>query len=39
MPGSKAEMKIVPSRSITQAEPARKPAVAMIEIDQVSQVF
>jgi len=39
MPGSKAEMKIVPSRSITQAEPARKPAVAMIEIDHVSQVF
>ena len=32
-------MKIVPSRSITQAEPARKPAVAMIEIDHVSQVF
>jgi len=32
-------MKIVPSRSIAQAEPARKPAVAMIEIDHVSQVF
>ena len=43
MPGSKAgmktEIKVVPSRSVIQAEPERKPALAMIEIDRVSQVF
>lgn len=32
-------MKIVPSRSVIPAEPERKPAIAMIEIDRVSQVF
>ena len=35
----KAEMKVVPSRPVIQAEPERKPAIAMIEIDRVSQVF
>jgi NitT/TauT family transport system ATP-binding protein len=43
MPGSKAgmktEMKVVPSRSVIPAEPEREPALAMIEIDGVSQVF
>ena len=39
MPGSKAEMKVVPSRSVIQAELERKPATAMIEVDRVSQVL
>jgi NitT/TauT family transport system ATP-binding protein len=41
MPGRKAGMKVLPSRSNVQAEsaPARKQASAMIEIDRVSQVF
>jgi NitT/TauT family transport system ATP-binding protein len=39
MPGSKAEMKIVPSRSDIPVRPAREPAIAMIEIDRVSQMF
>ena len=32
-------MKVVPSRSVIQAELERKPATAMIEVDRVSQVF
>ena len=39
MAGMKAEMKVVPSRPLIQAESGRQPAVAMIEIDHVSQVF
>jgi NitT/TauT family transport system ATP-binding protein len=39
MPGMKAEMKVVTSRPLIQAESGREPAVAMIEIDHVSQVF
>ena len=35
----KAEMKVVTSRPVIQAESGREPAVAMIEIDHVSQVF
>jgi NitT/TauT family transport system ATP-binding protein len=37
MPGIRTEMKVVPSRPTVEAE--RGPAVAMIEIDRVSQVF
>src|SRR5260370_29381504 len=41
MPGSKAGMKVLPSRPDVRVEsaPARKQAAAMIEIDRVSQVF
>src|SRR6185312_2627183 len=39
MPGMKAEMKEVTSRPVIEAESGREPAVAMIEIDHVSQVF
>jgi NitT/TauT family transport system ATP-binding protein len=39
MPGMKAEMKVVTSRPVIEAESGREPAVAMIEIDHVSQVF
>src|SRR6266849_10258186 len=41
MPGSKAGMKILPSRTDVRVEsaPARGMATAMIEIDRVSQVF
>lgn len=35
----KAEMKVVTSRPVIEAESGREPAVAMIEIDHVSQVF
>lgn len=35
----KAEMKVVPSRPVVEAVSGRRPAVAMIEIDHVSQVF
>jgi NitT/TauT family transport system ATP-binding protein len=40
-PGSKAGMKVVPSRSQVRADPAqvRGQASAMIEIDHVSQIF
>ncbi len=39
MAGMKTEMKAVPPWPAIQADAARQPAVAMIEIDQVSQVF
>src|SRR5260370_6344800 len=41
MPGSKAGMKVLPSRPDAQVEAALSPkqAAAMIEIDRVSQVF
>src|SRR5208282_1727640 len=41
VPGRRAGMKVVQSLSNIETEPAgvRKPAVAMIEIDGVSQVF
>src|SRR6202795_4688721 len=41
MPGSKAGMKVLPSRPDTRVEAALSPkqAAAMIEIDRVSQVF
>jgi NitT/TauT family transport system ATP-binding protein len=39
MAGMKAEMKVVTSRPVIEAESGREPAVAMIEIDHVSQVF
>src|SRR5258707_11868562 len=41
VPGRKAGMKVLPSRSDVEAEsaPAGKPAAAMIEIDRVSQIF
>lgn len=39
--GKKSGMKVLPSRSIVQAEaaPVRQPSAAMIEIEHVSQVF
>src|SRR6478736_726872 len=41
VPGRRAGMKVLPSRSDVEAKsaPAREPAGAMIEIDRVSQIF